>query len=177
MSVRLSSSRSSRINRCHQSWSRIVMVVMMPALLWSAKASHGQKCLPHELAPATPPSSACRVESRTCGSLALLPIDKIQAGFNDISSTCSSFSCQWPERQLLSSTWRLHLMPGLPRKPSISETSTSDDLPVSLNPRSHISTRGALLRIPISRFITPNWWQPDLYPIQLEMWGASACHI
>jgi hypothetical protein len=76
---------------------------------------------------------------------------------------------------LLLSSWRPHLTPSptptpqlWKQKPSIGETSTSDDLPDSLNLREDDSARGALLRILISRFVTPHWWQSDLLPNQLE---------
>lgn len=45
-------------------------------------------------------------------------------------------------------------------------TSTSHHLPDSLQLHEGTSVRAALLRILISRFIAPHWWQPELEPEQ-----------
>jgi hypothetical protein len=121
-----------------------------------------------------------RVESRMCGSLALLPIDKVQGNLNDTSYTRPFSLYSLLEGKGSTIAFASHasrLTPGrshLPCKPRIGGTSTSDDLPDSLTLREDNSVRGALLRIPISRYITPHWWYPNLHPRHLSAVASTS---
>lgn len=73
------------IRQRHREWRGFVQVVVMSALC----GVQGQAWQPKITDPTLLP--AIRVESRECGSQALLPIDKIHGSLNDISSVRAFF--------------------------------------------------------------------------------------